>query len=38
MVPGIANESIKLDFGAAGIPDECKSLEMLLAMAKPKRS
>jgi hypothetical protein len=38
MVPGIANESIKLDFGASGIPDECKSLEMLLAMAKPKKS
>lgn len=38
MVPGIANEAIKLDFGASGIPDECKSLEMLLAMAKPKKS
>jgi hypothetical protein len=38
MVPGIANESIKLEFGTSGIPDECKTLEMLLALAKPKKS
>ncbi len=38
MVPGIANDAIKLEFGASGIPDECKSLEMLLAMAKPKKA
>lgn len=37
IIPGVPNESIRLDCGASGIPDECKSLEMLLAMAKPKR-
>lgn len=38
IMPGVPNESIKLDFGVSGIPDECTTLEMLLAMAKPKRT
>ncbi len=29
IIPGVPNESIRLDCGASGIPDECKSLEML---------
>ncbi len=37
IVPGIPNESIKLECGVAGIPDDCKSLEILLALAKPKK-
>ncbi len=36
IMPGVPNESIKLVFGVAGIPDECTSLEMLLALAKPR--
>lgn len=36
ILPGIPNESIKLECGVSGIPDECKTVETLLAMAKPK--
>ncbi|HIN66073.1 MAG TPA: DUF4388 domain-containing protein, partial [Candidatus Obscuribacterales bacterium] len=37
LIPGVPNESLKLEFGVSGIPDECSTLEMLLALAKPKR-
>lgn len=37
LMPGVPGESLKLEFGVSGIPDECNALEMLLAMAKPKR-
>ena len=36
ILPGVPNESIKLVFGVSGIPEECTSLEMLLALAKPR--
>lgn len=36
ILPGIPNEAIKLECVVSGIPDECRTIETLLAMAKPK--
>lgn len=37
IVPGVSNDSIRLDASVAAIPEECKSLEVMLALAKPKK-
>lgn len=36
IIPGVQNSLVKIECGVSGIPDESTSLEMLLALAKPR--